>query len=171
MAYNKRRWGGDGWTNSLRSRGKAQGQNFAGWATWPNTVNAHRLCYFLKEKDKKNTDLTEKQRLQRGLELVNKYFEMTYERGENISTFEGAARALEELGFAKLDETINWLQQGGGTEEVIEADEYAKRELDIHGVPHFVISQEGEQNQPVAFGGAQGVATFMEAFRQQGVDC
>lgn len=31
MAYNIRRWGGDGWTSSLRKAGKKVGCNFKDW--------------------------------------------------------------------------------------------------------------------------------------------
>lgn len=40
-AYNRRRWGSDGWTNSLP--GKSDGSKFANWKVWPNTVHASRL--------------------------------------------------------------------------------------------------------------------------------
>ena len=42
-AYNRRRWGGDGWTQSLRRRGATVGTPFADWRVWPNTLRAHRL--------------------------------------------------------------------------------------------------------------------------------
>ena len=67
MAYNKRRWGSDGWTRDLRRSAKHDGCEFGGdnsctarifsmhdfqtildakdcgWAWWPHTLHAHRL--------------------------------------------------------------------------------------------------------------------------------
>merc|ERR1712130_124900 len=131
----------------MGERGKDMGLKFGSWLTWPNTFNAHRLCYFLEELDTKN-NLSNKDSIRRGLDLVNKYYELTYERGENISTPEGAAKALEELGFADKMAAVQWLKQGGGEQEVREADTYAKQNMDIHGVPFFVVSQDGGNVKP-----------------------
>ncbi|CAN0472056.1 unnamed protein product, partial [Ectocarpus sp. 8 AP-2014] len=46
LAYNKRRWGGDGWTASLKRSSKKDGCDFAKWETWPNSLLAHRLQKF-----------------------------------------------------------------------------------------------------------------------------
>lgn len=167
-AYNRRRWGGDGWTHSLRDRGKQMGLPFSNWKTWPNTFNAHRLCVWLEEKDSHNASLTSKQKKQRGVDLVNKFYELTYEQGANISTVDGAARAVEELGFGTRAEVEEWLKRGSGEREVAEADSYAKRDLDIHGVPFFVISKSNSDDRPVALNGAQGTGAFLNAFRQVG---
>lgn len=43
MAYNVRRWGGDGWTHSMRTSSKKDGCKFSDWKIWPNTLNAHKL--------------------------------------------------------------------------------------------------------------------------------
>ena len=51
QAYNRRRWGSDGWTHSMRRSAKADGCGFGGWSTWPNTQLANRLLLFA-EKDK-----------------------------------------------------------------------------------------------------------------------
>lgn len=166
-AYNQRRWGGDGWTDPLRARGKDVGITFESWSTWPNTFNAHRLCLFLEQKDKRSKPpFTDEEMLKRAVELVNKYYELTYERGANISTPEGAALALEELGFATKKEAIQWLQLGGGESEVMQADSYAKRDLDVRGVPFFVISREDATDEPVSLRGAQHYSAFLDAFQQ-----
>lgn len=161
MAYNRRRWGSDGWTSSLRDRGRRSGLHFASWKTWPNTLNAHRLCVYMNERD---LHRTEEERNLRGVELMRKFYELTYERGENISTPEGASRALEELGYASVNDCDEWLRNGGGHQNVADADSYAKRELDIHGVPYFVVSSSGKRS--VALEGAQGVRAFLQAFQK-----
>mmetsp|Transcript_101389 Transcript_101389/g.287288 ORF Transcript_101389/g.287288 Transcript_101389/m.287288 type:complete len:182 (-) Transcript_101389:93-638(-) len=165
-AYCRRRWGGDGWTYELRDRGKREGLPFANWATWPNTFNAHRLCTFLEDRDRRS-GLDEKEIAARNVSLVNKFYELTYERGLNISTPEGAALAVAELGYAAQGEAEDYLGRGGGRSEVAQADSRAKGEMDIHGVPFFVISREGSSKQPVALNGAQSSGSFLRAFQQQ----
>lgn len=38
LAYNRRRWAGDGWTHDLRRSGAPDGAKFADWQWWPNTL-------------------------------------------------------------------------------------------------------------------------------------
>lgn len=38
LAYNKRRWGSDAWTGSLRASGKPHGAAFKDWKWWPHTL-------------------------------------------------------------------------------------------------------------------------------------
>lgn len=152
--YCKRRWGGSGWA-----------PEFTKWDWWPNTFNAHRICVYLDEIDAARTDLTERQRSERGRDLVKKLFELTYERGENISPPKGAARAIEELGYGKADDAVRWLEQGGGWDEVVKADAGAKREDGVRGVPHFIISDSGGSSTVVLHGAQQSDA-FLAAFKQ-----
>eukprot|EP00747_Dinoflagellata_sp_TGD_P053770 gnl/TRDRNA2_/TRDRNA2_148652_c1_seq1.p2 gnl/TRDRNA2_/TRDRNA2_148652_c1~~gnl/TRDRNA2_/TRDRNA2_148652_c1_seq1.p2 ORF type:complete len:181 (-),score=39.11 gnl/TRDRNA2_/TRDRNA2_148652_c1_seq1:182-724(-) len=166
MDYNRRRWGSDGWTYSLKERGKQLGLPFKGWKTWPNTFNAHRLCAYLEEIDALRDDLSDKQKEERRLTLMDKYFELTYERGVNISPMDGAAQALSELGFAETAEAIAWLEGGGGLDEVRRADTFAKTQMDISGVPFFVIRDAESAQKPVALNGAQSSAVFLDAFKR-----
>lgn len=169
-AYNRRRWGGDGWTDALRERGKDMGLEFANWKKWPNTMNAHRLCVFLEQLDSKpSSKLNEKEKAERLVALVNKFYDLTYERGMNISTPEGAAVAWVELGYGTEAQVLEYLRAGGGEQEVTDADTYAKRDLDIHGVPFFVISKDSSDDPPIALSGAQGSQAFTNAFKQHGV--
>jgi len=150
-AYCRRRWGGSGWA-----------PDFNKWDWWPNTLNAHRLCFYLQGLDKDNRDLSERDRSVRGLNLIKKFYELTYERGLNISTPDGAALALEELGYAKKSDAVAWLAEGKGFDEVVSEDTHAKNDMDIHGVPHFVISGAGGQEQELH--GAQKSSAFLQAF-------
>lgn len=154
-AYCRRRWGGSGWAPT-----------FGKWDWWPNTLNAHRLCVYLEQLDSQRDDLTDKDRTMRNLSLVKKFYEHTYDRGLNISTPDGAALALQELGFATVPDAVSWLAQGGGYDEVVKRDSYAKREMDIHGVPHFVISPEGNSAVQQTLHGAQKSRAFLSAFSQ-----
>mmetsp|Transcript_23767 Transcript_23767/g.66092 ORF Transcript_23767/g.66092 Transcript_23767/m.66092 type:complete len:174 (-) Transcript_23767:153-674(-) len=153
-AYCRRRWGGSGWAPEFKK-----------WDWWPNTLNAHRLCIYLDKLDAENGDLTERERDQRSLALVKKFYELTYDRGLNISTAEGAAQAIEELGYGKKEDAVRWLEQGGGYREVVSKDTQAKNEMDIHGVPHFVIS-DGSGSRETTLHGAQKPAAFLSAFQQ-----
>lgn len=165
-AYCHRRWGGDGWTYSLRDRGMQLGLKFGKWKYWPNTKNAHRVCVFLDELDAGNVNLGEKDKEMRALDLIHKFYELTYERGANISVPEGAAAAIEELGFARASDVVAWLAHGGGVREVESADHFAKRDMDIQGVPFFVISSDDKGRKPVVLGGAQSSSTLTKAMKQ-----
>lgn len=151
-AYCRRRWGGSGWA-----------PDFNKWDWWPNTLNAHRLCVYLEEMDVKRTDLSQRERDQRGLSLVKKFYELTYDRGCNISTPEGAAKAMEELGFGKAADAVAWLQQGGGHNKVVEDDTHAKREMDIHGVPRLIITDSNGSSEQTLHG-AQKSDALLNAF-------
>ena len=72
MAYNKRRWGSDGWTVQLRQSGRPDGALFANWRTWPNTLHAHRLAWFAERAGK-------------GSAAQDKLFKQIYEQGGNVS--------------------------------------------------------------------------------------
>ena len=67
-AYCRRRWGGDGWTRSLRQKGERVGAPFANWKVWPNTLLAHALLAHVGEA--------------RESALKERLFEGVYERGE-----------------------------------------------------------------------------------------
>ena len=82
-AYNRRRWGSDGWTRSMRAMGKREGTPYANWKTWPNTTYASRLLLH-----------AEKHGL--GDRVVGILYDYCYERGENVSLRETVARAARE---------------------------------------------------------------------------
>lgn len=51
-SYNKRRFDGDEWTKQLRDQAKrCDLVKFENWATWPNTVNAHRAVKYFDTDD------------------------------------------------------------------------------------------------------------------------
>ena len=80
LAYNRRRWGSDGWTHSLRAKGRRVGAPFADWKVWPNTLRAHQLLRFApREKE---------------AQLKKACFEAIYEQGENLSDPEVVCRLV-----------------------------------------------------------------------------
>lgn len=103
-AYNQRRWGGDGWTRSMRAMGRKEGAPYANWKTWPNTTHIGRVLLF-----------AEKHGL--GDKLVGILYQMCYEEGENVSLRETVARAAQAAGvpegyaYAMGDEGFSELAQ------------------------------------------------------------
>lgn len=151
--YCRRRGWGGGWKPpDLRQ-----------WKWWPNTENAHRLCMYLESLHKNMPELSQQQKDERSHALVRKYYELTYDRDCNISTPEGAAQALEELGYAKASDAVEWLRRGGGVEEVNAALQDSRRG-DIHSVPHYSIKGAAGGVEP--FGGAQDSKTFYSMLKQ-----
>jgi len=85
MAYNRRRWGGDGWTGSMKRMGRKEGAPYANWVTWPNTTHCSRLLL-----------LADKHGL--GEEVVGRLYRACYEEGQNVSLRETVARVAREAG-------------------------------------------------------------------------
>ena len=85
MAYNRRRWGGDGWTTSMKAMGAREGAPYANWKTWPNTTHASRM-------------LMRAEQYELGDALIERLYRMCYEEGENVSLRETVARAASEVG-------------------------------------------------------------------------
>ena len=92
-SYNRRRWGGDGWTRSMRAMGQKEGAPYANWVTWPNTTHVGRLLL-----------LAERHGL--GDKVITILYRMCYEDGENVSTKETVARAAREAGVPSGDEYV-----------------------------------------------------------------
>jgi len=85
LAYNRRRWGGDGWTGSMKRMGRKEGAPYANWVTWPNTTHCGRLMLLAE---------------QHGLadEVVGRLYRACYEEGENVSLRDTVARIATEAG-------------------------------------------------------------------------
>uniref|UniRef100_A0A0G4IA48 DSBA-like thioredoxin domain-containing protein n=1 Tax=Chromera velia CCMP2878 TaxID=1169474 RepID=A0A0G4IA48_9ALVE len=62
MAYNERRWGSDGWTQSLRRQGAPDGCSFANWKWWPNSLQAHAAVCAASSAVDAFVELSKKQR-------------------------------------------------------------------------------------------------------------
>eukprot|EP00270_Netrium_digitus_P020399 TRINITY_DN840_c0_g1_i1.p1 TRINITY_DN840_c0_g1~~TRINITY_DN840_c0_g1_i1.p1 ORF type:complete len:214 (+),score=48.26 TRINITY_DN840_c0_g1_i1:99-740(+) len=138
LAYNRRRWGGDGWTEDLRRSGARNGVKFANWKWWPNTLHAHRLIHYAKK-------------FGRGGEMKDRLLRLTYEEGHNISDLSVLLEAGKELGLPNVH---SFLESDEGREDVLEEDEHAKKVLGIRGVPYFVFDRK------ISLSGAQDVAAL-----------
>eukprot|EP01126_Amoeba_proteus_P034905 TRINITY_DN3501_c0_g1_i1.p1 TRINITY_DN3501_c0_g1~~TRINITY_DN3501_c0_g1_i1.p1 ORF type:complete len:203 (+),score=35.94 TRINITY_DN3501_c0_g1_i1:712-1320(+) len=139
LAYNKRRWGGDGWTYSLRQAGKKVGCSFSNWKIWPNTLLAHCLMNYAEDK----TD-----------QILNEIFELCYEKGSNVSNVEVLSEVAAKFGVDDGWKSVEIQKR------VKEEDKRAKTEMNIHGVPYFVI------NGKYCLEGAVDPQTFLKTFKK-----
>lgn len=149
--YCRRRGWGGGWKPGPLKQ----------WKWWPNTENAHRLCFYLDELDSK-APMSQIEKDHRAHALMRKYYELTYDRDCNISTPEGAAQAFEELGYGSAADAVEWLNHGGGIREVNEFLRRAHQD-DVHSVPHYSV--KCAESGVKSFSGAQESRTFYQIFR------
>ena len=141
LAYNKRRWGGDGWTGSLRTAGKKVGCAFANWKTWPYTFWGHCLISYALDFNKAD-------------EVLDEIFTLCYEGGENVSEISVLEKVAQKFG---LDEGWKSIEI---QKKVISSDSKAKGEMDIHGVPYFII------NGKFVLEGAVDSKSFIQYFKK-----
>ena len=84
-------------------------------------------------------------------ELNKRLFQMTYEEGKNISLIEELVALANDVGLPGVAEVLHSDQF---KRDVIEEDDFAKDDLEIQGVPFFIINDkyylEGA-NPPAAF--------------------
>lgn len=153
--YNRRRWGGDGWTHSLRQRGRAEGVRFADWRWWPNTLKAHRLVLFAQNRGISSSA------------TKAAIFEALYEEGANVSEEETLANiAASKLGLNK-EEVLAYLQSSDGVQEVLQEVMQAQQTVE-GGVPFFVVRSLpfNSAERPYGFSGAQETPTLLSLFQK-----
>ena len=145
QAYNERRWGGDGWTRSMRALGRKEGANYANWKTWPNTTHASRMLLHAEKHG-----LADK--------LVGVLYEYCYELGENVSLRETVARAAEQAG---VPEAAEYAQSDEGSRELAERLSRAKTAdgKRVSAAPTFSVSAAGAS---YSFSGAQDTDHWVE---------
>lgn len=154
-SYCRRRWGGSGWTNHLRSEGRKDGAKFQDWRWWPNTLKAHQLVKFAEERYGVNTSRSNKA-----------IFNALYEEGKNVSLTDVLVQiGSDELGLPS-DELRRYLENNEGADAVKEEIRRGRRMYKISGVPFFVVGAEGNGKPPYGFSGAQASETFLEVFEE-----
>jgi len=161
MAYNRRRWGGDGWTYDLRRRGAKAGAPFANWKWWPNTLRGHALGHYVR---KHYGTVAED-------ELTRLLMELTYERGGNVSDPDQLQEACKTLAerLPDLHMDVPAMQEAVRTRACVddawEEDEESKN-AGISGVPSFCIycSKVIPASRAVTLGGCQPVSAFLRVF-------
>ena len=104
MSYNERRWGGDGWTRSMKRMGKTEGAPYANWVTWPNTTHCSRLLMY-----------AEKYGL--GDEVIGRLYRECYEEGQNVSLKATVAKVAREAGVPGGEEFV---MGDEGTQELLQ---------------------------------------------------
>eukprot|EP00435_Cladocopium_sp_Y103_P064173 s188_g25.t2 len=154
FAYNKRRWGSDGWTYSLKALGRKVGAPFRDWKWWPNTLKAHCLVHLAQEKG--ISSATAKAVL----------FEALYEKGANLSS----AKVLAELANEKLalskEEVLDYLESRQGEQAVLQLVR-AGQDIVQGGVPFFIVRGAG---QPLGFSGAQPSEQLLQILKKASGD-
>ena len=164
LAYNRRRWGGDGWTQSLRRDGRKIGANFADWKWWPNTLKAHQMVtYFARRQGEGGQDTTSKSN--------QALFEALYEEGQNLSSVDTLVNvAVGKLGLPKeeQEDLRQFLEHDKAASEVLREIEEGRQQYRISGVPFFVIGRDPRKagERPYGFSGAQKPSTFLEIFEE-----
>ena len=161
-AYNRRRWGGSGWTRRLIEEGRRDGANFADWRWWPSTLKAHQLVRYAEERGGVPTS-----------DSNRALFEAAYELGENISSVDALVRVGTEglgLGGDAAAGLQPYLEADGGADAVLADIREGRRRYGIRSVPFFVIDAEGRDAPPYGLSGAQGTATFLSHFEAVAFD-
>jgi predicted DsbA family dithiol-disulfide isomerase len=110
-----------------------------------NTLDAHRLLHFAKEKGVQN-------------EMKERMFKAYYTEGKNIGDLQTLVQLGAEVGLA-ADEVTPLLQAKTYTEEVRQ-DQYAAEQAGARGVPFFVF------NDKYAVSGAQPSDVFKQVLEK-----
>lgn len=158
-SYCRRRWGGSGWTNHLRSEGFDDGATFSNWKWWPNTLLAHQLVTFAEQK----TGVTSSH------DAVSAIFRALYEEGKNISLIP----VLVQIGVSEWnlpkDQLLHYLQTNDGAQLVKNDIQSVKQRYHVTGVPVFVISgnpPSSGANDIRILRGAQKPRVLLETMKQ-----
>mmetsp|Transcript_22264 Transcript_22264/g.33329 ORF Transcript_22264/g.33329 Transcript_22264/m.33329 type:complete len:187 (+) Transcript_22264:182-742(+) len=154
-AYNRRRWGGSGWTRHLKQEGQKDGAEFKKWNWWPNTMKSHCLVKFAQERN--GIETSESNRV---------LFNALYEEGKNISLLDVLIQiGKDELGLEE-GELRNYLENDMGVSDVKNEIRKGQRTYQISGVPYFIIGKEGSDDPPYGLSGAQKQQTFTKVFEE-----
>ena len=140
LEYNKRRWGGDGWTTHLKKIGKKYGANFGNWKTWPNTLLCHKL-------------IAEGKKINKSDEILDDIFIYCYELGKNVSL----ENTLNEIGNKY---GIKYWNNDENMKSVMLDEKIGKKQYGISGVPFFIFPNDEVVE------GAQSPEIFLQALEQ-----
>jgi len=129
LAYNARRWGGDGWTHALRQRGKKVNCEFKHWKIWPHTLLAHCLLEYVLETSGWEAQIKMKEGILQGC----------YEQGMNVSLIQDLAKIASNSCGLDEKKTSEILKSKHYEKEVLRKDDRAKSS-GVNGVPYFKFS-------------------------------
>lgn len=155
LAYNRRRWGGDGWTHDLP--GKAAGTAFRNWRFWPNTVLAHTLLLFARKTHGRDAEAR----------LMAVLFQQLYEEGCNISSEDTLLAAAQRAGIAADASAAHEALRSPALRREMAREDAAAKAEGVDGVPAFKIWREDRPDERlVMLSGAQPPAAFLRVFRR-----
>lgn len=153
--YCRRRWGGSGWTQHLKSEGAKAGASFSDWKIWPHTLKAHQLIQYCHERHNISTD------------SVNQaLFHAEYEKGMNISNVQVLVEIARNLGVSCLEPLREYLQQDQGRSSVQTEISSGRSRYGIRGVSYFVVRGQDPSKRPFGFSGAQESDVLVELFQE-----
>jgi len=152
LAYNRRRWGGDGWTKALRQRGKGVGCEFKQWKVWPHTLLAHRLLEYVHDTLGWEAQVKMKEAIFRGC----------YELGMNVSLITDLAKIASEACGLDIEKTTQILKSKAYEAEVLTRDQKVKKE-GISGVPYFIFKSPSAKKIPLS--GSQPAERMLQALK------
>ena len=149
LAYNIRRWGGDGWVKDMKKSSFDDGCKFAQWNIWINSKHPHRMMQFAKSISLPHAD-----------SLKSILFQKYYEEGVNISLISELVLIGKELGMEGVEDYL--LDENRGYADVIASDTAAKKS-GINGVPYFTIECNGHT---ITICGAQPTLKWTNLFKK-----
>ena len=150
MDYNRRRWGGDGWTRSMKAMGRDEGAPYANWVWWPNTTHCGRLL-LLAEKH----GLADK--------VVGILYRLCYEEGENVSLRETVAKAAIEANVPGGEEYVNSDRGLLELSQALRGNASGANGQAIRSAPTFQLSVG---RASTSFSGAQDTETWISILEQ-----
>jgi predicted DsbA family dithiol-disulfide isomerase len=154
--YCRRRWGGAGWTNNLKSEGRKDGAKFANWKWWPHTLKAHQLVQYCADQEDNNIT-TDK--------VNESLFRAEYENGENISEVDALVRIGTELGVQHPNELSIYLTDDQGKIKVQKEIALGRQRYRISSVPFFIVRTDNSPS-PYELSGAQKSETLLDLFQE-----
>ena len=122
LEFNKRKWGGDGWTKELFDKGRKYGCQYANWKYWPNTILCHKLISEAKKIGKSN-------------EVVDDLFLALYEQGKNVSDENTLNEIANKFGITNWNTEDNL--KTAKNDELI-----GKKTYGIKSVPYFIFPDD-----------------------------
>uniref|UniRef100_A0A7S0J3Z2 DSBA-like thioredoxin domain-containing protein n=1 Tax=Calcidiscus leptoporus TaxID=127549 RepID=A0A7S0J3Z2_9EUKA len=150
LDYNRRRWGGDGWTGSMKRMGRKEGAPYANWVTWPNTTHCSRLLLLAEKHDL-------------GDAVIGRLYRACYEEGQNVSLRETVARVATEAGVPGGAE---YVMSDAGVDELMSClrSSKARNGKRVSAAPTFSL-RVGSAEGP-SFSGAQEAAAWLDLLEQ-----
>ena len=132
--------------SNLYRAGRKVGINFNPERSVYPTVLPHTLMEYLKNVDNEKAN-----------QLMNELYEQYFEQACKVNSQEVLTGILQGIfgnDSDEIEKAINAMKDEGLQQEVISKDKKAKNEMNVHGVPFFIIEKNDGSNS-IKFSGAQ----------------